>query len=608
MKQWFLALIWLNLWLVACLPTAVNPPETVLPVPTAEFVPIPQVEGTAELPPPDSASLLVTTWPNPDGNGWVVQSENGVNAPTALEDGRMVYYTRLTASNEATGQQWVVVEEWLPTGLGFTTPELFEWTNEGRAFFYTNLPHVDGCAWAVNGWDLIRFDLQTGQSTPILPDGGLFLALTQGQQMVAFGGGQEIVVQQFMDSPDTQQTRYSYSPNYTTGPMAWSVNDRLAAVLATAPCGPVEESVVLLIDPYTQSQTAVVVPAPVRFAAVEWLTTDTLALTDEAGKAWRLDINSGELTNMAATSFRPAPEGLVTTSDLFMPLKPSPNGRYVVEMDWTSKQTLLRDLVTGEATLLPHSAVAMLFHSWVSNEQLLVGAWLSEEAPRGQFGYLALYDIPSQTLNVLDETAASYTPAALAPDGQQVAYDREGQAWLYNLATGESRPFDPSAFAGWPSWPTAMLGNPAWSPDGRYLVWEATAEGVLPDGGLGVAIARFDLAAREVVVLAAWPMGMGGWLPAAEWSADSQWLAIQRFGHNPEEGGVYLLGLAGEVVHLGGSTTWGAWQPEGQGFVYGRHFSFGTAEPTLENYWMSAPTAAPILLDLPPTERVIGWR
>lgn len=71
-------------------------------------------------------------------------------------------------------------------------------------------------------------------------------------------------------------------------------------------------------------------------------------------------------------------------------------------------------------------------------------------------------------------------------------------------------------------------------------------------------------------------------------------------------GGIWVLGLQGGLYHLSAHAQWGTWAPTGQAFIYNRYISSNNVDFTVENS-VEFPGATPTLLNMPPTEKVIGW-
>jgi hypothetical protein len=87
------------------------------------------------------------------------------------------------------------VDEWRPIGLGLGNPipKPVRWSNDGRDLFFSNVPSPDGCGTTVNGGDLWRLSLSSGQLTEMTPFIGLVIDVSpDGTQLAvdaAYGRG-----------------------------------------------------------------------------------------------------------------------------------------------------------------------------------------------------------------------------------------------------------------------------------------------------------------------------------------------------------------------------------------------------------------------------------
>jgi hypothetical protein len=133
---------------------------------------------------PDLAEMNIQTYQSysPDGNwvaeGMVASSRSIICCPD--------YYTRLVVSSVDGSTQYVVVDKWEKSGLGYTTPRPFHWSSDGIYFYYTNEPVVEGCGIFVNGADLYKVDLRDGAVTEVIPSSGLWLSLSADESSLAY--------------------------------------------------------------------------------------------------------------------------------------------------------------------------------------------------------------------------------------------------------------------------------------------------------------------------------------------------------------------------------------------------------------------------------------
>jgi Tol biopolymer transport system component len=159
----------------------------------------------------------------------------------------------------------------------------------------------------------------------------------------------------------------------------------------------------------------------------------------------------------------------------------------------------------------------------------------------------------------------SYTPPALNPSGQNIAYEEYGKPMNYVMGAG-AYPFDPSMF-GYQSAKDAMFINPSWSPDGRWLSWWVSDK---PDSPQKFDLVLFDHtgAGTYTIIHTYTPFsGTNGWPLSPVWSPDGNWITFQTQGEitfqdlwisRPDGSNAYRLGLATNPV----------WNPDSQHLAY----------------------------------------
>lgn len=150
----------------------------------------------------------------------------------------------------------------------------------------------------------------------------------------------------------------------------------------------------------------------------------------------------------------------------------SANGAYALYFDGgpDSDQIWLTDLITGQRRNLVEGLdrVVCCASRWSGRSDWIVfGSFPRSEGPGPSAGFLSVARVDGKEQQVLDPNNLSYGEAAISPDGQTIAYDRAGTAWLYQLGSGP-RLFDPGFYR-----LANILGmaSPAWSPDGKQLAW-----------------------------------------------------------------------------------------------------------------------------------------
>jgi Tol biopolymer transport system component len=183
---------------------------------------------------------------------------------------------------------------------------------------------------------------------------------------------------------------------------------------------------------------------------------------------------------------------------------------------------------------------------------------------------------------VLDSEHIVRTSFSLSPDGKTIAYTHGDEnaeedgiltPWLYQLETGPA-PFNYTEF-GLDDLPYLSFGNPAWSPDGRYLAWVIGGE-LTGDGEWKNGIAIFDLEGKSVDILNPHVPAscLFAWCPSTPvWSPDGQWLAwqIAPDGEAPSFLAMRPDGTDQQVFEYGAGPTW---SPDSRHIVFGNILDF----------------------------------
>jgi hypothetical protein len=228
----------------------------------------------------------------------------------------------------------------------------------------------------------------------------------------------------------------------------------------------------------------------------------------------------------------------------------SPDGKRIIICCYPRGETNLHlvDLGTGESLQLTDTPDRYNYNPqwWEANPERIVfvsNIFNLNDQPRPGPGNLAMVKTDGTEFEVLDPEHLLHTTFSLSPNGQTIAYtngdenwDETGilTPWLYHMEAGPT-PFDYTEY-GLNDLPNLSFGNPAWSPDGRYLAWVIGGD-LDTDNEWKNGIAIFDLESQSVEILNAHVPAscLYAWCPSTPvWSPDGQWLAWYLF---PEGGG-----------------------------------------------------------------------
>lgn len=269
-----------------------TPPPTVTPLPSKTPTPEPSVTST-----PDPTNFELRTWSSssPDGQ-WSAQTTAKFPAGGAGEN----YYTQLKISQTDGGLEWVIVDIWEEWGLGYTIPQIVQWSQDGRYVYFTNRPVPDGCAVFVNGLDLHRFDLGDGSVTELVPPVGLWLSLSPDESTLAYIGYADrgLVIRDLATGVE-REMKLEPGPDYQAGHIVWSPDGvALVLTLALRPCTTnwADTTSIVHVDVATLEQTTLIAEDPRLFITAEWITENQVLLRDNDDIEWLLDMTAGQVT------------------------------------------------------------------------------------------------------------------------------------------------------------------------------------------------------------------------------------------------------------------------------------------------------------------------
>jgi hypothetical protein len=234
---------------------------------------------------------------SPDG-GW---SANVVVSYPENADGTLFgdqYHTLVTVVNLQDSTQWRVVDEWLNYGLGYTTPEVLGWSEDGRFLYIGDSGVPDGCGPRFTQ-NLRRVHLSSGHVAPLEIDPGRSPALSpDGKLLVSFG--EEGLLLHDLESGE--ESRVAFEPpaaEWWPGSVSFSPDgEQLLFALWLNPCtGPDERSSsIFLVDLPGQSARPLVESDARQFSIQSWPEEATVLLRDQVDQSWWLDVSSGEIS------------------------------------------------------------------------------------------------------------------------------------------------------------------------------------------------------------------------------------------------------------------------------------------------------------------------
>lgn len=157
----------------------------------------------------------------------------------------------------------------------------------------------------------------------------------------------------------------------------------------------------------------------------------------------------------------------------------SPNNTHILFLEYaSSNQTqvtqYILDLATLQKTLIyPQDNLNICLFTWMpGRSDIIYTVLLPDEADPGyscERGSPVFLSVDGSNLIVLDEEGSGWSSPSVSPNGRYVAFDKNGQPWLYELGKSALL-FDINHYD------VAQLdktyySSPSWSPDSNQLAW-----------------------------------------------------------------------------------------------------------------------------------------
>jgi hypothetical protein len=208
------------------------------------------------------------------------------------------YHVEMIVERTDGSQAWTAVDEWRGWGLGLTYPRPVRWSEDGRFFYFANVPVSDGCSGFVNGGDLWRLDLESGAVTEVAPYLGLVMALSPDERQLAVDAsyGRGFLIRDLASGDERSISLPQPADWWQMGGLQWSPDSRrLLLTQIVNPCSLETKTAIVRVDVETLSAVTVLEADERNFTLLEWIREDEVRLLDEEGWIWYLDVISGEM-------------------------------------------------------------------------------------------------------------------------------------------------------------------------------------------------------------------------------------------------------------------------------------------------------------------------
>ena len=266
------------------------------------------------------------------------------------------------------------------------------------------------------------------------------------------------------------------------------------------------------------------------------------------------------------------------------------------------------DLFTGETFNLTNTPdmveTSYQFEVGLPGQVLFTAVPAGEELAPGMTGGLYSINMDGSNLHAVD-ASNNVGKFAASPDGQTIAWGFGETGFLYKSETG-IQTFDPRQYGMNSPW-ELFIASPSWSPLGDKLAWFAIGSF---NGQKMSGYAIFDLNAKTYTLVHPFNMpGTDGFPPAALWSPDGEWLAVNAADSDAERNGIWLVNTANpqQEIFMGsssGNPIFGPWTADQKIVAYTR---YDEATGGSKVWIYDLVSGEQQVTSLPPNAQVLKW-
>ncbi len=222
---------------------------------------------------------------SPDGQ-WLAQ---GI---AEFHGDQVTYRTQMKVMKREGSTGWAMIQE-APIALGYTIPQPLHWSRDGRYVYFTNRPNPDGCSMFINGADLWRINLATGEQQQVMPAQAIWLTLSPDERMIAYiaqGRPKKLVLRDIKTGQE-RETPLQVENDAFAGRIVWaSDGSALALTIAENSCRTYQWTQGILHVNTTILAQTMLIPNDARLLqTLDWREPNKILLRDKDGHQYWLN-------------------------------------------------------------------------------------------------------------------------------------------------------------------------------------------------------------------------------------------------------------------------------------------------------------------------------
>ena len=284
-----------------------TPRPTIVPVTEDPLTAEPTIPPTPEENPddtilkvfPELVGVIHNVMPHNIGSPSGQWSAFGVlSDPVTMDNGSEQYFTGIAVTDGTVTNR--LAGEWRPYGLGLTLYQAYRWSFNSRYLYYTNGVLPDGCAIFINGIDLYRYNLRSGETTKMLgPNVGYYpaeyISLSPDETKLAYIYRKDDVLwiaKRLVNTDiEIKEPLIGTGQNTQAGNILWSPDEyALVLTIANQPCTPDWTQTTLWVDTRRLGQELLIIDDTTFLSPTTWIDDSTIEVVNGDNEYFDLDI------------------------------------------------------------------------------------------------------------------------------------------------------------------------------------------------------------------------------------------------------------------------------------------------------------------------------